>query len=106
MNKNDCSETIKIDVIPLPRIELIVPTPNFTISFKHTEVRTQLPDINLPFFQDTERFTKIDDSLLQVLGSSELEKKYKWLFKKIFFILSVVMISVVIGFYFGLTSNN
>lgn len=104
------SEIISIEVIPMPKVEIAFPTPNFTISFNRRAVATQLPDFNLMFPMETEKFTKINEKLLQPKNTFEVEhtlrERILKALKSTFLIVSIIAISVVFGFYFGITSNH
>lgn len=105
-----CSEKKEIEVISMPKIEIVFPTLNFNISFNQNEIGTQLPDFNLLFPIETEKFTKVDEKLFQPSNGFEVErtlrKRILKALKTAFFIVSIVTISIVLGFYFGLTSNH
>lgn len=104
------SKNISIKVIPMPKIEITFPTPNFTISFNRRAVGTQLPEFNLMFPFETGKLTKINEELLQSKNAFEVEhtltERILKTLKKIFLIVSIIAISVVFGFYFGITSNH
>lgn len=104
------SEIVNIEVIPMPKVEVTFPAPNFTISFNRRAVGTQLPDFNLMFPIKTEKLTKVDERLLKSENGFEVEhtlrKRILKAIGRTFFIVSIITISVVFGYYFALTSNN
>ena len=104
------SEFINVEVIPMPKVEVTFPSPNFTISFNRRAVGTQLPDFNLMFPIETSKFTKIDEKLLKSENGFEVEhtlrKRILKALGNTFVIVSIITISVVFGYYYGLTSNH
>lgn len=104
------SNKVEVEVIPMPKIEVAFPAPNFTISFNRRVVGTQLPDFNLMFPIETEKLTKVDERLLKSENGFEvahtLRRRIFKAVKNAFLVLSIITISVVLGFYFGLTSNH
>lgn len=104
------SEIVNIEVIPMPKLEVTFPSPNFTISFNRRAVGAQLPDFNLMFPMETSKLTKIDERLLKPENGFEVEhtlrKRILRAIGRTFFILSIIAISAVFGYYFALTSNN
>jgi serine/threonine protein kinase len=102
------SEKIEVDVIPMPKIELSFPTPNFSISFNRQSIQTKLPNINVMFPLDTNKLSKFDESLLTQTNGFEVEhtlrKRILKALSKVFLIISIITISLVMGFYFGTIS--
>jgi len=105
---DDISKKEEVEVIPMPKIEIAFPAPNILISFNRRAVGTQLPDFNLMFPMETEKFTKVDERLLRSVNGFEVERTLRRrilkLLKNTFFVLSIT-ISVVFYYYIGLTSN-
>lgn len=104
------SKKEEIEVIPMPKIEIAFPAPNFTISFNRQAVGTQLPDLNFMFPLEASKFTKVDERLLKPVNGFEVEhilrKRILRALGKAFFLVSIITISVVLGYYFALTSNH
>lgn len=95
-----------VDVIPMPKIEIVFPAPNFDISFNSKAVSTQLPDLSFYFSFDTEKLTKIDEKLLVSKNGFGVENiltnRIKKILKNTFLVLSIISISLLIGFYLSL----
>lgn len=129
------SEKIEIEVIPMPQVVIAFPAPNFTISFNRQAVGTQLPDLNFMFPLEVSKLSRVDESLfrpmpdlsfmfplevsklskvdkrlLEPINGFEVERTLKKrilkILKNIFFFVSIIAISVVLGYYFALTSNH
>lgn len=104
------SELIYIEVIQMPKIEIIFSSPSLVISFNRRVVKTQLPDLNLLFPLETESLTKIDERLLKSENDFDvvhtLKKRILKILKTTFLILTAIAIFMVLGFYFIITTKS
>lgn len=131
---NSISKKIEIEVIPMPQVVIAFPAPNFTISFNRQAIGTQLPDLNFMFPLEVSKLSRVDESLLrpmpdldfmvplevsklskvnkrllEPINGFEIERTLKErilkILKNVFFFVSIIAISVVLGYYLALVAN-
>jgi serine/threonine protein kinase len=109
---NIFGETISIqeevEVISMPKIEIVFPTPNFTILFNKQSVATELPDLNSILPIDISKFTKINENLLIPVAGFAIERTFRKRvlnsLGKAFLLVSVITVSMIFCFYLKITS--